>query len=65
MRDERWGAVRTVERCEKGWEMRDEDGGLCWEMKIEKHRRERLRVKMGVGAMLRDEDCETWMAARV
>ena len=42
--DERlwWGVVRTVERCEKGWDMRDEDGGLCW-----------------------DEDCETWVAARV
>ena len=53
MRDERWGAVRTVERCEKGWEMRDEDGGMCWEMEIEKHGRERLRVKMGVGAVLR------------
>jgi hypothetical protein len=34
-------------------------------MKIEKHGRERLRVKMGVGVALRDEDCETWVAARV
>jgi hypothetical protein len=34
-------------------------------MKIEKHGRERLRVKMGVRAVLRDEDCETWVAARV
>jgi hypothetical protein len=34
-------------------------------MKIEKHGRERLRVKMGVGAVLRGEDGETWVAARV
>jgi hypothetical protein len=34
-------------------------------MEIEKHGRERLRVKMGVRAVLRDEDCETWVAARV
>jgi hypothetical protein len=58
------GAARTVKRCEKGWEIKDE-GGLCWEMKIEKHGREKFRVKMRVRAMLRDEDCETWVAARL
>jgi hypothetical protein len=47
---ERW-KLRNM--SEKGWEMRDEDGGMCWEMEIEKHGRERLRVKMGVGAVLR------------
>jgi hypothetical protein len=38
----RWGAVRTVERCEKGWEMRDEDGACAededwetWARKVE------------------------------
>ena len=34
-------------------------------MKIEKNERERLRVKMWVGVVLRGEDGETWLAARV
>jgi len=67
---ERWEMKMKMLRggCEKGWEMRDEDGGLWWGAvrKVERWRWgavrtvERWEMKMGGGAVLRDEDWETW-----